>query len=53
LFLKYLDGLEQDRADEAKLEGKRYSFILDKDLSLGKLGRAERAKTANSITTRR
>ncbi|MFO0707674.1 MAG: type I restriction-modification system subunit M N-terminal domain-containing protein [Nitrospira sp.] len=30
LFLKYLDGLEQDKADEAKLEGKRYSFILDK-----------------------
>ena len=31
LFLKYLDGLEQDKADEAKLEGKKYSFILDKD----------------------
>lgn len=30
LFLKYLDGLEQDRADEAALEGKRYSYILDK-----------------------
>jgi type I restriction enzyme M protein len=30
LFLKYLDGLEQDRADEAALEGKDYSFILDK-----------------------
>jgi len=30
LFLKYLDGLEQDRADEAKLEGKKYTFILDK-----------------------
>ena len=30
LFLKYLDGLEQDKADEAKLEGKRFSFILDK-----------------------
>ncbi len=29
LFLKYLDGLEQDKADEAKLEGKRYSYILD------------------------
>ena len=29
LFLKYLDGLEQDRADEAALEGKKYSFILD------------------------
>jgi type I restriction enzyme M protein len=30
LFLKYLDGLEQDKADEAKLEGKKYSFLLDK-----------------------
>jgi type I restriction enzyme M protein len=30
LFLKYLDGLEEDKADEAKLEGKRYSYILDK-----------------------
>ena len=30
LFLKYLDGLEQDRANEAELEGKKYTFILDK-----------------------
>jgi type I restriction enzyme M protein len=30
LFLKYLDALEQDRADEAALEGKKYTFILDK-----------------------
>ncbi|MCA9468971.1 MAG: N-6 DNA methylase [Nitrospira sp.] len=30
LFLKYMDGLEQDKAMEAKLEGKTYSFILDK-----------------------
>ena len=29
LFLKYLDDLEQDRATEAKLEGKRYSYILE------------------------
>src|SRR3546814_11257687 len=29
LFLKYLDGLEQDRATEAKLEGRKYAFILD------------------------
>jgi type I restriction enzyme M protein len=29
LFLKYLDGLEQDRAMEAELEGKKYGFILD------------------------
>ena len=29
LFLKYLDGLEQDKAAEAMLEGKTYSYILD------------------------
>jgi type I restriction enzyme M protein len=29
LFLKYLDSLEQDKAMEAELEGKKYSFILD------------------------
>lgn len=31
LFLKYLDGLEQDKAAEAGLEGRKYSFILAKD----------------------
>ena len=30
LFLKYLDGLEEDRAAEAELEGKRYEYILEK-----------------------
>ncbi len=29
LFLKYLDGLEQDKADEAALDGKKYACILD------------------------
>lgn len=29
LFLKYLDALEQDKATEAALEGREYSFILD------------------------
>jgi type I restriction enzyme M protein len=29
LFLKYLDGLEQDLADEAALDRKKYSYILD------------------------
>ena len=29
MFLKYLDGLEQDRADEAALGNKQYSYILD------------------------
>jgi type I restriction enzyme M protein len=28
LFLKYLDALEQDKANEAALEGKAYTFIL-------------------------
>jgi type I restriction enzyme M protein len=30
LFLKYLDGLEQDKATEAALDGKKYTHILDK-----------------------
>ena len=30
LFLKYLDGLEQDRADEAALSGKKYAFMLER-----------------------
>jgi type I restriction enzyme M protein len=30
LFLKYLDDLEKDKATVAQLEGKQYSFILDK-----------------------
>jgi len=29
LFLKYLDGLEQDRAMAAELESRKYTFILD------------------------
>jgi type I restriction enzyme M protein len=30
LFLKYLDGLEQDKAIEAKLNDKKYSYLLEK-----------------------
>ena len=30
LFLKYLDALEQDKATEAALAGKKYAYILDK-----------------------
>ena len=30
LFLKYLDGLEQEKATEAALNRKKYDFILDK-----------------------
>ncbi|WP_440122253.1 N-6 DNA methylase [Tenacibaculum sp. Ill] len=31
LFLRYLDELEQDKADEAALEGKDYTFILKEE----------------------
>ena len=41
LFLKYLDGLEQDRADEAALEGKKYTLHPRQALPLGSVGRAE------------
>jgi HsdM N-terminal domain len=30
LFLKYLDGLEQDKADEAAMGSKKYAFILER-----------------------
>lgn len=30
LFLRYLDDLEHDKADEAELKGENYQFILDK-----------------------
>ena len=29
LFLKYLDGLEQDRATAARLDGRKYDYILE------------------------
>jgi type I restriction enzyme M protein len=30
LFLKYLDGLEEDKVAEAEIDGKKYTYILDK-----------------------
>jgi type I restriction enzyme M protein len=30
LFLKYLDGLEEDKIAEAELDGKKYTYILEK-----------------------
>jgi len=35
LFLKYLDSLEEDRASEAALGGKRYAYLLDKPYRWG------------------
>jgi type I restriction enzyme M protein len=31
MFLKYLDELEQDKADEAELKGESYQYILDEE----------------------
>ena len=31
LFLRYLDQLEKERKDEAELEGKDYTYILDEE----------------------
>ncbi len=42
LFLKYLDALEQDKATEARLEGKKYALYPRRPLPLGTVGRTER-----------
>lgn len=44
LFLRYLDELEKEKADEAELEGKSYSFILDEEY---RWSRWAMPKTAN------
>ena len=53
LFLKYLDGLEQDKATEAALEGKHLHLHPRRSPTAGKAGRRPRARTASSTTTRR
>jgi len=50
LFLKYLDGLEQDKASEAALEGRATPPYLTY-LTAGAPGPRRRAKTAGSTTT--
>lgn len=35
LFLKYFDAFEEDRQTQAQLEGKKYSYILDKKYRWG------------------
>jgi type I restriction enzyme M protein len=58
LFLKYLDEMEQEKAMEARLDGKKYAFILDKDyrweswaVPKGKDGQIEhnKAKTGDDL----
>ena len=52
LFLKYLDGLEQDKADEAALEGKSTPTSCKSNIA-GKAAQHPRARTARSTTTGR
>jgi type I restriction enzyme M protein len=52
LFLKYLDGVAEDKATEAELDGKKYDFILGKKYR-GRVGQRRWERTASSITTRR
>ena len=42
MFLRYLEDLEKDKADEAALRGNEYSFILDEKFRWNNLGYAER-----------
>ncbi|HXM41638.1 MAG TPA: hypothetical protein VN924_10320 [Bryobacteraceae bacterium] len=50
LFLKYLAELEEERAVEAELDGRKYSYIPDSPI-VGKSGPPPRVKTANPTTT--
>ena len=50
LFLKYLDALEADKALEAELDGKAYSYIIDAPYRWGP-GPRPRAQMASSTTT--
>lgn len=52
LFLKYLDDLEEDRAMEAAIDGKKYTFILDEPFRWDSWA-APKARMASSTTTRR
>ena len=52
LFLKYLDGLEQDKAAEAALEGKSNQHILDEPYRWA-VGLHPQMPMAGSITTKR
>ena len=59
LFLKYLDALEQDKATEARLEGRDYQFILAEDYCWDSWavpktsdGRVDHNKAMNSFSIR-
>ena len=50
MLSRYLDELEQDKADKAALHGEDYSFILDEE-SRWPNGQCQKAQMANSMLT--
>ena len=52
LFLKYLDGLEQDKATEADAGGQEVQPTSSTSPTAGRAGPRRRARTASSTTTR-
>ncbi len=52
LFLKYLDDMEKEWEDEAALEGRDYTPILDEPIA-GRHGRCRRPMTASPTSTPR
>jgi type I restriction enzyme M protein len=51
LFLRYLDQLESEKADEAALEGKEYQYILDEQF-VGLIGQCLKQQMENLTTTK-
>ena len=52
LFLKYLDALENERASEAKLDGKKYTYLLEKPYRWESWA-APKGRTGRSTTSAR
>jgi hypothetical protein len=52
LFLKYLDGLEQDKATKPRSKASPTAYILDAPYRWEQLGRAQGHAAASSTTTR-
>ncbi len=47
LFLRYLDELEKEKADEAALEGRNYSFILEEEYRWANWAMPKKAKNGS------
>ncbi|REC40901.1 N-6 DNA methylase [Chryseobacterium sp. 5_R23647] len=51
LFLRYLESLELEKKDEAELEGKEYTFILEKDFQWNEWAKPKNEKGEDDIHT--